>query len=104
MHVLSFIIQRSKNLTFLDGPFQGPHVSISIRELDPASSIQFRSIYAVIEWKRVYYHMLLQAIRWQLLSGDLLEQDQAGFEPGAAGWKLPALPLSYCTTVLLFFV
>ena len=40
----------------------------------------------------------LQTI-WQLLSGDLLEQEQVGFEPGVAGWKSPALPLSHPTTV-----
>ena len=35
----------------------------------------------------------------QLPSGDLMKQEQAGFEPGAARWILPALPLSHHTTV-----
>ena len=41
----------------------------------------------------IYSHAYLQTI-WQLLCGDILEQEQAGCEP-AAGWKLPALPLNH---------
>ena len=34
---------------------------------------------------------------WQLLSGDLLEQEEAGFEPSAEVWKSAALTVSHYT-------
>ena len=41
---------------------------------------------------------------WQLISGDLLKQEQAGFVPWADGWKSPALPVSHRTTVKPFLL
>lgn len=39
-----------------------------------------------------------------ILRGDILEQEKAGFEPAAADWKLPTLPLSHHTTNLQCFL
>ena len=39
----------------------------------------------------------------QLLSGDLLEKEQAGFEPGATKFTSQALPLSHHSTVIFFW-
>ena len=42
--------------------------------------------------------MATPTVMFRKNSGDLLEQEQAEFEPKATEWKSSALPFSHCTT------
>ena len=76
MHLLPFIIKSSKS--FSKG------VRSSVDDLIKTVSILYlnENCVAMI----IYYNKLLHIVR-QSRIGDLLEQEQAGFEPGTACWK-----------------